>query len=204
MVSVLKRMRALKALLNIKLGPGAAILPPEVTRIHLDFAVKINDGHAGPRKFWRNCLPRLKYHNPAVPMSVTRTTNQEGPALLTIHFTDATSAHTIPPPVSSTTAARTSVGPVAATTSMPPTQRTEVINMKHRTDSEILSQLMALTKARPVDPTPRDLEDIRKLEEFKVKSDADKAVSQKVRDDKAHHAAMLAQARGEIVATPKA
>jgi len=36
-------------LLAIRLGPGAAMLPPEVTRIHMDFAFKLNDGHFGPR-----------------------------------------------------------------------------------------------------------------------------------------------------------
>lgn len=36
-------------LINIRCGPGAAILPPEVTRIHLDFATKINGGHMGAR-----------------------------------------------------------------------------------------------------------------------------------------------------------
>ena len=49
----------------IRTGPGAAILPPEVKRIHLDFAIKINDGHAGPRSvvlwlplgFSKNILP---------------------------------------------------------------------------------------------------------------------------------------------------
>ncbi len=36
-------------LLNIRYGPGAAILPSEVTRIHLEFAKRWNDGQYGPR-----------------------------------------------------------------------------------------------------------------------------------------------------------
>jgi len=50
MVAVIKRMRKLRAkLLAIRIGPGAAVLPPEVTRIHMDFARDIEDGHYGPR-----------------------------------------------------------------------------------------------------------------------------------------------------------
>ena len=36
-------------LLSIRIGPGAAILPRDVSRIHMDFAPKFNDGHLGPR-----------------------------------------------------------------------------------------------------------------------------------------------------------
>lgn len=42
----------------------------------------------GPRKFWRENLPRLKYHNPAVPMIVNRTRDQDGPATLSIYMVD--------------------------------------------------------------------------------------------------------------------
>jgi len=73
-------------LLDIRLGPGAAILQTPPARLHLTFARKINDGHMGPRKFWHTYLPRLKYHNPAVPMTVERTDDQEGPATLSVHF----------------------------------------------------------------------------------------------------------------------
>lgn len=35
--------------MNLKCGPGAAVLPPEITRIHMDFALKINGGHMGAK-----------------------------------------------------------------------------------------------------------------------------------------------------------
>jgi large subunit ribosomal protein MRP49 len=35
--------------MKLKCGPGAAILPPEVTRIHMDFALKMDNGHMGSR-----------------------------------------------------------------------------------------------------------------------------------------------------------
>ncbi|KAG0646061.1 hypothetical protein D0Z07_8212 [Hyphodiscus hymeniophilus] len=59
MVTVIRRMRKLRTindsqltsaqLLALKLGPGAAVFPPEVTRLHLEFAVKQENGHTGAR-----------------------------------------------------------------------------------------------------------------------------------------------------------
>jgi hypothetical protein len=39
----------LPKILWIRHGPGAAILPPNVSRIHLEFAKRLNGGHMGPR-----------------------------------------------------------------------------------------------------------------------------------------------------------
>ncbi len=36
-------------LVRLRTGPGAAILPHDVTRIHMEFNHKYNDGHMGPR-----------------------------------------------------------------------------------------------------------------------------------------------------------
>ncbi|KAH0414018.1 hypothetical protein KCU90_g16126, partial [Aureobasidium melanogenum] len=80
MVSLLQRMRKLQTkLLAIRLGPGAAVLPKEISRIHMRFAPKIDGGHMGPRKFWRHELVRLKFHNPAIPMTLDRTAAQTDP-----------------------------------------------------------------------------------------------------------------------------
>jgi large subunit ribosomal protein MRP49 len=49
------------------------------------------------------------------------------------------------------------------------------INMKHRRDSEILSQLLSIAKAFPVTPTPDELEQIRILEEQQALSERDSA-----------------------------
>ena len=48
--SLSQRMRKLQTrLLAIRLGSGALVLPKEVKRIHMRFAVNWNDGHLGPR-----------------------------------------------------------------------------------------------------------------------------------------------------------
>jgi large subunit ribosomal protein MRP49 len=152
------------------------------------------------RKFWRNCLPRLKYHNPAVPMTVNRTTNQTGPALMTVHFTSPGAAATIKPEISSTTNKQTSTGPVPESKAGPPTERTEVINMKHRQDSEILEQLLKLTKAKVVRPTAEEQREIQEMEEQNARSERDAAMMAEVNATKKREAEILEQARGEVEA----
>ncbi|KAK5169969.1 hypothetical protein LTR04_005423 [Oleoguttula sp. CCFEE 6159] len=216
MVSILQRMRKLKSslvlmyrgaqLLAIRIGPGAAVLPKDVKRIHMQFAPKLNDGHMGPRsahadvirKFWQHYLPRLKYHNPAIPMTVDRTQTQSGPATLTIFFTQPTNPSDpttpLPAPTSSTS------GDTAPSASYVPTERTVSINMKHRTDAEILTQFMEATKATVVEATPEELEEMRELEEQGARSQRDSARSMEVNKQRKREADMLAQARGDIAA----
>ncbi|PQE21018.1 50S ribosomal Mrp49 protein [Rutstroemia sp. NJR-2017a WRK4] len=204
MVNIVSRMTKLRALLNIRLGPGAAILPPEVTRIHMDFAFKMNDGHFGPRKFWRNCLPRLKYHNPAIPMTVNRNHDQTGPALMTIHFTDPSSASELSAPISSTTQPSTSTAPTTPSSSGSPTTHTKEINMKHRTDSEILSQLISLTNAKLVRATPEEQRQLKELAEHKARAEKDSALSAVLNERRRKEQAILTQARGEVASSNEA
>ncbi|KAF7873937.1 hypothetical protein EAF04_002609 [Stromatinia cepivora] len=194
MVNLLKRMAKLNALLGIRLGPGAAILPPEVTRIHMDFAYGLA-GHLGPKHFWRKCLPRLKYHNPAVPMTVNRTNDTSAPATLTIHFTNPDLAASSPPPINSTAS-----NPAAPSASGAPTTYTKTIDCKHRDDNAILYDLMELTKAKKVLPTEAEKQMMKDLAASKLKSEQDSilsaAVNEKIRAEKA----ILDQARGEVAA----
>ncbi|KAL8313431.1 hypothetical protein RB597_006079 [Gaeumannomyces tritici] len=87
MVSVVKRMRALKnKLYALKFGPGGAVLPANITRIHMEFGLKNGKGHVGPTKFWRDNLPRLKYWNPSVPMLVNRSPDDDKLATMSIYL----------------------------------------------------------------------------------------------------------------------
>ncbi|KAI5818163.1 CI-B8 domain-containing protein, partial [Pyronema omphalodes] len=70
----------------VRNGVGAAILPKDVSKLVLTYSFKGNDGHLGPRKFWRQYLPRLKFHNPDVPMEVIQKKDVGGPATLVIEF----------------------------------------------------------------------------------------------------------------------
>lgn len=183
----------------------------------MEFASKLNDGHFGPRqvvvlsqmqvvtkrypfrKFWRRYLPQLKYHNPAVPMTVNRTADQEGPAMMTIHFTDLTSAENTLSTISSNTP-QISTAPVAESRPVAPMERTVTISMKHRHESEILSQLLSITKAVPVEPTQEELAQLMQLEEQRILSEKDAQRSHVVNEKRKRTETMLAQARGEVAA----
>jgi large subunit ribosomal protein MRP49 len=150
------------------------------------------------RKFWRDCLTRLKYHNPAIPMTINRTADQSGPAILTIHFTTSSSSR---PSINSTTDSQTSDAPVAVTTPGPAVERTEVINMKFKDESEILSQLMTLTQAKPVKATLEETRQIEELKELRARTLKDSATMSAVNAKRKREENILAQARGEVEAT---
>lgn len=133
-------------------------------------------------------------------MTVNRTLEQMGPAQMTIHFTDPTSAHNTPPAISSTADRQISSVPVAASTPIAPTERTVTINMKHRHEAEILSQLLSVTKALTVEPTEEDLETLRDLAEKRKQSEIDAKRTKEVLEQKKREEAMLAQAKGLVAA----
>ncbi|CAF9931772.1 MAG: hypothetical protein HETSPECPRED_008192 [Heterodermia speciosa] len=193
MVNIINRMRRLKTLLDIRLGPGAAILPPDVKRIHLSFAYKLNDGHFGARKVWRQYLPRLKYHNPAVSMTVDRSEDNTGPATLSIFFvtttnTSSASAISSQASTSSTTASK-------ATSDHTPFERVESIDMKHKHEEEILEQVMQITKAVKVDPSPDEELEMRQLEDQRTRSQRDAETTRLYNEKVGREKALLEQAR---------
>ncbi|MCJ1280745.1 hypothetical protein MMC26_000062 [Xylographa opegraphella] len=177
MVNIAKRMRHLKSLFSIRLGPGAAILPKDVKRIHLDFATKFNDGHLGPRRFFQHCLPRLKYHNPGVSMTVTRTTNQAGPATMTVFFAGA--------------------APAGSSVN----ERVQVLDMKHRQEPEILHRLLEVTGAVPVRATEAEELELRAMEEEGARSAVDRERNRLFLEEKRRQAALLAQAKASVNAS---
>ncbi|KAI4749794.1 hypothetical protein E4T44_15006, partial [Aureobasidium sp. EXF-8845] len=165
MVSLLQRMRKLQTLLAIRLGPGAAVLPKEISRIHMRFAPKIDGGHMGPRKFWRHELVRLKFHNPAIPMTLDRTAAQTDPALMTIFFADPEASPT------SGAAPTTSTSGDKQPSNYSPSTRTETIDMTNRTQENILADLVKITSAKQVEATQEELETLRSLEEQRLRSE---------------------------------
>ncbi|KAK4102580.1 hypothetical protein N658DRAFT_495287 [Parathielavia hyrcaniae] len=196
MVGVIRRMNKLNAVLvGIRNGPGAAVLPKDVTRIHLEFAHKINNGHMGPRKFWQDALPRLKYWNPAVPMVVNRTHDQEGAATLTLYFREpgATLKSDIPQPSSSTEGFAKAPTPAEG-------ERALTIDMKNRRSEAILKEFMDKSGAVPVKPSPQDEVLIQEVEEREVQSRYDYERIKKMNEEAKREKAMLAQAQSEAAA----
>jgi len=149
-------------------GPGAAILPPDVTKIHMDFALKGNVGHVGPKKFWRECLPRLKYYNPAVSMTVNRTTENTTDPVMTIHFNKNGTA------------------------------RTEQIDMRNIHSSHILSYLLDITKAKEVKPSEEDLKLGKELAEQQAKSAEDSRICLEINAERRRQAAIINQSRKQM------
>lgn len=198
MVNLVQRMRRLKTrLLDIRIGPGAAILPPNVKRIHLSFAYKFNDGHLGPRRVWRYYLPRLKYHNPAVSMTVSRSHDQAGPATLSVFFAPSSNASThsatsSPAPTSSTSGGK-------APSEHTPWERVEAIDMKHKKPEEILERLIEVTRAEPLLPTPEDEAEFTQLEAERESSEKDRERAMADNEKARRERELLEQARNEVL-----
>ncbi|KAI9741330.1 MAG: hypothetical protein M1834_003047 [Cirrosporium novae-zelandiae] len=194
MVNVHKRMRALKTLLALKLGPGAATFTPSVKRIHMSFAFKSSDGHLGPRKFWRLYLPRLKYYNPAIPMTISRNGNQTGPAVMEVVFKSMQEG------ISKEKKAKEEASDAIDPGALPlePGDRVERINMKGRNAEEILSDLLQVTKATEVEPSEEDKRDAQRLEEQRQLSEKEKKLSLELRLRKQRELEILDIAKGNL------
>ncbi|KAL1305212.1 hypothetical protein AAFC00_002130 [Neodothiora populina] len=199
MVSLLQRTRKLQTLLAIKLGPGAAILPKDISRIHMRFAQRNDGGHMGPRKFWRHELVRLKFHNPAIPMTIDRTCAPSDPAIMTIHYAPTDAIQTSSSPTSSPAPSSSTSGDTAAS-DYTPTTRSESILMTNKSSAEIWREVARVTRAVQVEATPEEKETLEKLQEQRLKSERDSALSREVREAKKREQDLLAQARGDMSA----
>ncbi|EUC29103.1 hypothetical protein COCMIDRAFT_87971 [Bipolaris oryzae ATCC 44560] len=205
MVHILSRMRKLRELLWIRCGPGALILPKEVSKISMEFNTKIYGGHRGARKFWREMLPRIKYRNPSVPIQISRHNDADGPALLHIYTASKTqpAAGTTNAPVAQQSDSTPPSGtPNARNTLVPDTSKpTYTINIRDQMESEILEALVAQTGAQEIKPTEQELAEMREIAEFKERSEADRIQVRERLLKERREAELLKLARGEVPAT---
>ncbi|KAH6656408.1 CI-B8 domain-containing protein [Truncatella angustata] len=202
MVNPGKRMNILKALLDLRHGPGAAILPPEITRIHMNFAMRWNEGHFGPRKFWKSCLPRLKFWNPAIPMLINRHTDQSASATMSIYFrqSEAEAAVLKPNPLP------LAQQPHSSTTNETPApapeegERVVTIEMKNQHSDAILAEFLHKTGATLIHPTAEERSEMVQIEELREKGAVDRAIMKKWLDTKRAEERMLSRAKEEAEA----
>ncbi|KAH8710080.1 CI-B8 domain-containing protein [Phaeosphaeriaceae sp. PMI808] len=176
MVNIISRMRKLHELLWIRCGPGALILPKEVSKISMEFNTKLYGGHRGARKFWREMLPRIKYRNPSIPIAIERHSEPTGPSLLHI-YTHASSS------------------PAAADQAP-----THTIDIRDQEEAQILDALVKAVGATPIAPTPQEEVESQEIAEFKVRSEKDRV---QVRDKllkERREQELLKVARGEVPA----
>ncbi|KAF1851967.1 uncharacterized protein K460DRAFT_362738 [Cucurbitaria berberidis CBS 394.84] len=202
MVHILKRMRKLHELLWIRCGPGALILPKEVSKISMEFSAKLYGGHRGARKFWREMLPRIKYRNPSIPIEITRHNDPDGPSLLHIYTatkTQPTQSSTDSPTAQQPATPPPSGTPNARNTLTPDTSKpTHTIDIRDQQESEILDALVARTGAEQIQPTELELQELKEIEEFKERSEKDRVeVREKLLKER-REAEMLKLARGEL------
>lgn len=173
----------------------------------MDFAMKWNDGHFGPRKFWKICLPRLKFWNPAIPMLVNRTPDQSAPAKMSIYFRQASLSSDTPSALTS----KLSTLPLAqqphsSTENEHPApdpeegERVVTIDMKNVHSDQILTEFIAKTGAVPVHPTPDEQVEMRQVEDLNQRAAVDRSIVKKYLDDKRREERMLATARQEAEA----
>ncbi|KAL6698996.1 mitochondrial ribosomal protein L51 [Trichoderma pleuroticola] len=184
---------ALTQLINIRCGPGAAILPAEVTRIHMDFGLRLKGGHMGARKFWREYLPRLKYHNPSIPMIVNRHDQNQLPPTMTIYLRNAGSSA----PASSDPIAQPSSSRTNLSKAQPPTadERVVHIDMTNKHSSHILEFFMAETRAVPLQPTNEEIAEMQALETLRKNAEVDRERVRLLRLEKKKEEDMLKRAR---------
>ncbi|OAA79531.1 50S ribosomal protein Mrp49 [Akanthomyces lecanii RCEF 1005] len=196
-------------LLNLRMGPGAAILPPEVSQIHMDFAMRTQNGHMGAnlppltRKFWREYLPRLKYNNPAVPMIVNRHSQNDQTPTMTVYV--RTAAATAGDP-GATLAPQPASSRVGLSKAQPPASNERVvhIDMKNKHSTNILEQLIAQVGAVPLRPTPEDTAEWQSLEELRKQGNASRDRINAIKAEKEREATMLQRARAAGGATDDA
>ena len=143
------------------------------------------------RKFWHEYLPRLKYHNPAISMTVDRTEDNSGSAPLTILFTSSPVDTQAPGPTQSTSLDK-------AASDHQPFDRTHLIEMKHKHPSEILEELLAVTQAREVKPTQEERMAMEELVDQRRRSDHDREMQKQVLAKKRREKEILEQARRSV------
>ena len=118
-------------------------------------------------------------------------------ASMSIHFTAPNPTHTTSDSATASAAPTDSTTTTSQPSDYDPTERVETIDMKHRTNSEILSELVRVTGAYPIEPTAEEREEMRMLEEQR-----DAKESAEVRARARRERELLEQARGDLASQP--
>ena len=125
-------------------------------------------------------------------MTVNRSKTKGGSATLTIFFHETAAA----------TTSTATIKVLGETSEADFNGRTEVIDIKHKHESEILQQVMELTKATPVRATPEEEAEMQELQEQKKRSAQDMLRNARLNEQKRQEKALLEQARGAVAAEP--
>ncbi|KAF4483588.1 ribosomal MRP49 [Fusarium agapanthi] len=192
MRSLGERFNKLRAIISLRCGPGAAILPQEVTRIHMDFATSFKNGHMGAKKFWRENLPRLKYHNPSVPMIVNRHSRNNKKPTISIYLRKPDASSPAPATRSQPSSSRNNMSKAT-----PPDadERIITVDMTEKHSSHILEYVLAETRAVPIKPTKEEIRELQELDAMARQAEVDRARMRSLREEKKREEDMLKRAR---------
>ncbi|GAM84608.1 hypothetical protein ANO11243_026040 [Dothideomycetidae sp. 11243] len=147
-------------------------------------------------KFWKHELIRLKFHNPAVSMTVDRSVKTEEEAFLTVFFAPKDAAKTSGAETGGTHATTSTSGDKVASDHTP-SEKTESVSISHKLPHEILQDLVRLTDAEIIDPEAEDVQLEKDLAEQDTRSQADREQSMALNAEKKRQADLLAEARGQ-------
>jgi large subunit ribosomal protein MRP49 len=120
-------------------------------------------------------LPRIKYRNPSVPISIARHNDPDGPSLLHIYMRSSTAA------------------PDAD--SAPPTH---TLNIRDQQDSQILDALVKTVGATPIETTPLERQEIADLKELRDRGERDRVEVREKLIKERRELELLKIARGEV------
>jgi large subunit ribosomal protein MRP49 len=155
----------------------------------------------GARKFWKDCLPRLKFWNPAIPMLINRHTNQAGPATMSIYFRQSGAASGKPQnPVPLARQPHSSTKNETPAPAPEEGERVVTIDMKNQHSDAILAEFLQKTGATVVQPTAEDRTEMVQIEELKERGAVDRVIMKRYLDDKRREERMLARAKEEAEA----
>jgi large subunit ribosomal protein MRP49 len=147
--------------------------------------------------------PRLKYHNPAIPMTVRRSDDKTFPAILSVFMRG-------PPPSSPPAPTPPSYRPVGPNDEMVRWQpdaprpvpsaeeRVVEIDMQHRSEQDIWDEFVKLTGATPIEPTQAEVEEMERLAAQRVVSEADRQRTRAVWEAVVRERNILKMAKGEM------
>ena len=144
------------------------------------------------RKFWRENLPRLKYHNPAVPMIVNRHNQNQKKPTLSIYLRK---------PDASTPAPETRSQPASSRSNLskatPPDADEKIItvDMTEKHSSHILEFVLAETRAVPLKPTKEEIRELQEIDAMARQAEVDRARMRGLREEKQREEDMLKRAR---------
>lgn len=124
-------------------------------------------------------------------MTVTQTTNQQGPSALTIYFVERAG-----------NAAKSLAQERKVTDALAPAAETNedsvVLDIKNRSYQQIWDRVQAMTGAKNVSATAEDNALLQKLAEIKKKAGPDRQRVKAIRQAKKDQERMLAEARGQV------